>query len=402
MATLQNLRRADHDAVIADLEQAEGYIASICFKTGPPAAVGVELEFTVHHRDDPAAVLDRDRLCQALGDHAPPALRADSPALPLRHGSAVTLEPGGQVELSSRPHPSLTALHEAVSAELQQLTALLARTGLVLGDTGADPHRAPRRLLHTPRYDAMEAAFSRRGDAGTIMMCSTAGLQVCLDPGPAGELPARWAAVHALGPPLMALFANSGRFAGAGTGWASARQRAWHGIDPSRTRAAPTGTDPATDWTAYALDAEVLCVRRDDGAWATPAGVTFADWVGGALGRRPTYADLDYHLSTLFPPVRPRGYLEIRYLDTQPGRHWFAPAALLTVLLDDAATVARVLELCAPAAGRWVEAARDGLADPVLAGAARAVRALAFDRLARLDLPPHLLADVVEGSTRND
>ncbi|GAA3303248.1 ergothioneine biosynthesis glutamate--cysteine ligase EgtA [Dactylosporangium vinaceum] len=399
MATLQGIRRADHDAVIADLEQAEGYIASICFKTGPPAAVGVELEFTVHHRDDPAAPLDHQRLCQALGDHAPPTLRADSPALPLRHGSGVTLEPGGQVEISSRPHPSLTALHGAVGAEIEQLTALLARTGLVLGDFGADAHRAPRRLLRTPRYDAMEAAFSRRGDAGTVMMCSTAGLQVCLDPGPADELAARWAAVHELGPPLMALFANAGRLAGAESGWASARQRAWHGIDPSRTRAAGPGPDPAADWTAYALDAEVLCVRRDDGAWGTPAGVTFADWVRGALGPRPTFADLDYHLSTLFPPVRPRGYLEIRYLDTQPGRHWFAPAALLTALLADPATVARARELCAPAAGRWVEAARDGMADPVLAGVARAVRELALDRL---DLPPHLLADVVEGSTRND
>ncbi|HTJ34077.1 MAG TPA: ergothioneine biosynthesis glutamate--cysteine ligase EgtA [Dactylosporangium sp.] len=400
MATLQGVRTAaDHDEVITEIEQAEGYIASICFKTGPPAAVGVELEFTVHQRDDPSAFLDRDRLCQALGDHAPVTLRADSPALPLRHGGSVTLEPGGQVEISSRPHASLAELHTAVSDEIEQLTALLAGAGLELGETGVDPHRSPRRLLSTPRYDAMEAAFDRRGASGKIMMCSTAGLQVCLDPGPAPELAERWAAVHALGPPLLALFANSGRFAGRDTGWASARQQAWRGIDPSRTRQVGTGSDPAAAWAAYALDAALLCVRRPDGAWHVPAGVTFADWIRGALGPRPTYADLDYHLSTLFPPVRPRGYLEIRYLDTQPGRGWFAPAALLTVLLADQRTVSMVLELCAPAAGRWVEAARDGMSDPVLAGAARAVRELA---LQRLDLPPLLLDDVIEGSTRND
>ncbi|WP_433077445.1 ergothioneine biosynthesis glutamate--cysteine ligase EgtA [Dactylosporangium sp. CA-052675] len=399
MATLQGTRTAaDHDAVIAEIEQAEGYIASICFKTGPPAAVGVELEFTVHQRDDPAAALDPARLCQALGDHAPPTLRADSPALPLRSGGSVTLEPGGQVEISSRPHGSLIELHSAVSADIEQLTALLDRVGLVLGDTGADPHRPPRRMLSTPRYDAMEAAFDRRGMSGKIMMCSTAGLQVCLDPGPAPELPDRWAAVHALGPPLLALFANSARFAGAETGWASARQRAWRGIDPSRTRAVATDGAPPAGWARYALAATLLCVRRPDGAWDTPSGVTFADWIRGALDTRPTYADLDYHLSTLFPPVRPRGYLEIRYLDTQPGRAWFAPAALLHALLADPATVSRVLELCAPAAGRWVEAARDGMADPVLARAARAVRELA---LARLDLPPHLTEAVLEGSTRN-
>ncbi|WP_432991407.1 ergothioneine biosynthesis glutamate--cysteine ligase EgtA [Dactylosporangium sp. CA-233914] len=400
MATLQGIRTAaDHNAVIAEIEQAEGYIASICFKTGPPAAVGVELEFTVHQHHDPAAPLDRPRLCQALGDHAPVTLRADSPARPLRHGGGVTLEPGGQVEISSRPHASLAELHAAVSGDIEQLSALLAQAGLVLGETGTDPHRPPQRLLSTPRYDAMEAAFDRRGASGKIMMCSTAGLQVCLDAGPADELPDRWAAVHALGPPLMALFANSGRFAGRETGWASARQQAWRGIDPSRTRPVRAGPDPAATWAAYALDAALLCVRRPDGHWDTPAGVTFADWIRGALPTRPTYADLDYHLSTLFPPVRPRGYLEIRYLDTQPGRAWFAPAALLSALLSDRATVARVLRMCAPAAGRWVEAARDGMADPVLAATARAVRELA---LARLDLPPRLLDDVVEGSTRND
>lgn len=399
MATLTGTRTAaDHDAVITEIEQAEGYIASICFKTGPPAAVGVELEFTVHHRDDPSAFLDRDRLCQALGDHAPVTLRAGSPALPLQHGGTVTLEPGGQVEISSRPHPTLAELHAAVSADVEQLGAMLEACGLVLGDTGVDPHRVPRRLLSTPRYDAMEAAFGRRGTSGKIMMCSTAGLQVCLDAGPADELAQRWAAVHAVGPPLLALFANSGRFAGRDTGWASARQQAWRGIDPSRTRQVGTGPDPAAAWARYALDAALLCVRRPDGAWDVPAGVTFADWIRGALGPRPTYADLDYHLSTLFPPVRPRGYLEIRYLDTQPGRAWFAPAALLHALLADPPTVARVLELCAPAAGRWTAAARDGMADPVLARAARAVRDLG---LARLDLPAHLLDDVIEGSTRN-
>ncbi|WP_432839381.1 ergothioneine biosynthesis glutamate--cysteine ligase EgtA [Dactylosporangium sp. CA-092794] len=399
MATLQGIRTAaDHDAVITEIEQAEGYIASICFKTGPPAAVGVELEFTVHLRDDPSLLLDRDRLCRALGDHAPVTLRADSPALPLRHGGRVTLEPGGQVEISSRPHASLAELHAAVGAEIEQLSALLAEAGLVLGETGVDPHRTPRRLLSTPRYDAMEAAFDRRGVSGKIMMCSTAGLQVCLDPGPAAELTQRWAAVHALGPPLLALFANSGRFAGRDTGWASARQQAWRGIDPSRTRQVSTGADPAAAWASYVLDAQLLCIRRPDGAWDAPAGVTFADWIRGALDSKPTYADLDYHISTLFPPVRPRGYLEIRYLDTQPGRAWFAPAAILSALLEDPRTVSRVLELCAPAAGRWVAAAREGMTDPVLARSARAVRELALERL---DLPPRLLDDVVEGSTRN-
>jgi glutamate--cysteine ligase len=229
-------------------------------------------------------------------------------------------------------------------------------------------------------------------------MCSTAAVQVCVDAGERSAVAARWAAVHALGPPLMALFANSGRFAGDETGWASARQRAWRGIDPSRTREVPVEPDPAQAWARYAVDASLLCVRRPNGSWEAPAGVTFAGWIRGALPEKPTYADLDYHLSTLFPPVRPRGYLEVRYLDTQPGRSWFAPAALLSALLADDETVSTARDLCAPAARLWVEAAREGLADPVLSRAAKAVRELA---LGRLDLPQHLLDEVIEGSSRN-
>lgn len=397
MATLRIDRTAaDPDAAICAIEQAEGYIASICFKTGPPDTVGVELEYTVHASANPTTYVDSDRMCRALGDHAPPTLRAGSAALPLRRGSAVTLEPGGQVELSTVPQRSLTDLHEAVGADLAELTELLGRAGLELGGTGIDPHRPPRRMLSTARYDAMASAFARRNDAGRTMMCSTAGLQVCLDAGP----PSRWAAVHDLGPPLIALFANSRDHAGHDTGWASARMRTWLAIDPSRTGPVPvTDDDPAGAWARYALDAQLLCVRRDEGPWTAPAGVTFAGWVAGALPDPPTYADLDYHLSTLFPPVRPRGYLEVRYLDTLRGKDWFAPAAILTALLADEPTIDRVRELCAPVAGQWALAARLGMADPALARAATAVRDLALERL---DLPAALLQDVIEGSTRNE
>lgn len=396
MATLRIDRTAvDPDSVICAIEQAEGYIASICFKTGPPETVGVELEYTVHVSADPTIYVDPVRLCQALGEHAPPTLRDGTANTPLRRGSAVTLEPGGQVELSTVPQKSLTDLHEAVTEDLAELTELLGRAGLELGGTGIDPHRPPRRMLSTPRYDAMATAFARRNGAGGTMMCSTAGLQVCLDAGP----PSRWAAVHELGPPLIALFANSRQHAGHDTGWASARMRTWLAMDPSRTRQVPVGADPALDWARYALDAQLLCVRRDDGPWTAPAGVTFADWIGGTLGYPPTYADLDYHVSTLFPPVRPRGYLEVRYLDTLRGPDWFAAAAVLTALLADEPTIDRVRELCAPVAGQWALAARLGMADPALARVATAVRDLALDRL---DLPAALLRDVIEGSTRNE
>jgi glutamate--cysteine ligase len=237
----------------------------------------------------------------------------------------------------------------------------------------------------------MARAYDRRGPHGQIMMRCTAGLQVCLDAGEADQLSARWAALHALGPPMIAAFANARRLAGRDTGRASMRMATWLRIDPSRTRPVWTadadGEDPALAWARYALRAEILCLPRQQGSWEVPAGVTFADWVGGALPRPPTIADLDYHLSTLFPPVRPRGYLEVRYLDTQPPGQWFVPVALLAAVLADPDTVAEARARCAPAVDRWAQAARHGLADPPVAAAARAVLELACRNLHQTDLP---------------
>jgi glutamate--cysteine ligase len=377
--------------ILHEVAHAEGYVASVCFKTGPPQRTGVELEWTVHHADDPVRPVAPAALTAALGPHAPPALHPPSPHLPLPAGGVVTIEPGGQLEISTPPARSLAALHRGTDADIAQLTGLLAGAGLVLGRSGIDQHRPPRPFLDTPRYAAMARAYDRRGPHGQIMMRSTAGLQVCLDAGEPAEVNARWAGLHALGPPLLAVFANARRLAGRDTGSASARMANWFRIDPSRTRPAwtPTGgdPDPARAWARYAVHAELLCVPRRRGRWDAPPGVTFADWIDGALPRPPTVADLDYHLGTLFPPVRPRGYLEVRYLDAQPPGEWLAPVAVFGALTSDAATLAEATELCAPAADRWVQAAHRGLADRTVAAAGRAVLDLACRRLDRTDLP---------------
>jgi glutamate--cysteine ligase len=391
-------RRSDSHlgAPLRRLDQAEEYIAGICFKTGPPGLVGIELEWTVHYLDDPARPLDPDLLARALHPHTPSTLDPETDHLPLPSGNTITVEPGGQVEISTQPYPSLALLHAAVSADVRHLTGLLARAGLGLGERATDAHRPPRRLLRTPRYDAMAAAFAARGPHGHTMMCSTAALQVCLDAGTPERVPARWAALHALGPVLLALFANSDRYAGARTGWASTRMRSWLGMDPAWTGPVSSGGDPVRDWTRYALHAPVLCVRRDGRSWRCPPGTSFADWIGGALGDPPTRADLDYHLSTLFPPVRPRGYVEVRYLDQQPPDEWLAPVAVLTALFADESTVDTARDLCAPVDGRWLDAARYGLADRQLAATAAAVAELAGRRLPGTGLPQGICVEVNE------
>ncbi|GIJ65542.1 ergothioneine biosynthesis glutamate--cysteine ligase EgtA [Virgisporangium ochraceum] len=371
----------DGTAVVNSVADAEGYIARVCFKTGPPESTGVELEWTVHHRDDPARPLDISALRAALGPHAPLSIDRDSPAAPLPGGSPVTVEPGGQVEISTPPAASPATLYQRVEADIAALQGLLARHGLVLGRNGIDPHRPPAIVVQTPRYAAMTHAFQPYRPYGDAMMRSTAGLQVCVD---AGVDPTeRWRALHTLGPALLAAFATSRRHAGHDTGWASARMRAWLRLDPRRTAPvyAQGGSVTADAWVRYAMSAPLLCVRRDGDRWKAPPDSTFADWIGGALDTPPTHDDLSYHLTTLFPPVRPRGYLEVRYLDTQPPGEWIAPVAVVMSLLSSSDTIAEAERRAAPAIDRWEAAARHGTADPAIADAARGLLALALENL---------------------
>jgi glutamate--cysteine ligase len=377
-------------SVLRDCADAHAYVASICFKHGPPLRTGVELEWLLHPAPGPAA------LVRALGPHAPVSLDPASPALPLPAGSLVTVEPGGQVELASPPLRSLDGLLAAVRADAAALHERLRAAGLAPRPAATEPERPPVRILELPRYRAMERAFDRYGPDGRAAMCSTAAVQVSVDAGAGAEVGHRWAAVHAFGPPLLAAFANSPRLRGRDTGWKSTRWALWSAADPARTaappRAAVEGPDPAGAWADRVLAGPLLCVR---GAreWAVPDGLTFADWLRGALPAPPTTADLDYHLSTLFPPVRPRGHLEVRYVDAQPGRRWALPVAVLTALLDPAVRD-RAREAAEPAQERWTAAARDGLGDPVLGRAAAALFDLARERLPALGAPDWVLADL--------
>ncbi|MGK5740847.1 ergothioneine biosynthesis glutamate--cysteine ligase EgtA [Micromonospora sp. URMC 103] len=394
----------ERGTILRESAAAARHLARICFKTGPPTRTGVELEWTVHDAADPARPVDGARLRAALGPHSPTTLDDASPAEPLRHGGVVSLEPGGQIEISTPPRSSVAALVRATEADIAQVADLLRPAGLALGGSGIDPHRGPHAVLHTPRYRAMRHAFDERGPAGRTMMYCTAGLQICLDAGDPHDVPLRWAVAHSVGPPLLAAFATAARHAGRPTGWASARMAAWLAIDPARTGPVwppvRPGDDPVTAWTRYVLAAPLLCLRTAGSDWTPPPGVTFADWLAGALPRPPTTDDLDYHVSTLFPPVRPRGYLELRYLDAQPGREWRIPLAVLAALFADSDTLRAAYEVSAPVTHRWHVAARRGLADRALATAAARLFDLAVAALPRLDLPPDLHDEIHRGVRR--
>ncbi|MFF2520898.1 ergothioneine biosynthesis glutamate--cysteine ligase EgtA [Streptomyces liangshanensis] len=385
--------------------EAEDLLRGICFKTGPPRKVGVELEWLVHDLYDPERPVPTDRLEAAFR-----SLRK----LPLE--SALTFEPGGQLELSSQPASSLMECVASASADLDAVRPVLAKSGLALAGYGQDPWRTPDRLLREPRYDAMETYLDRIGPAGRAMMRTTASVQVCLDagteePGPLGY-GRRWQLAHLLGAVLVAAFAHSPMREGRETGWRSTRQAMWTQLDPARTAAPVTGREPRAAWAAHALDAPVMCVRADDGPWHVPEGLTFREWIRSGLPRPPVRADLDYHLSTLFPPARPRGHLELRMIDAQPGEDgWIVPLAVTTVLFDDpeaAETVYRTVKSLAETAGAlpapgnllWVNAARYGLADPELHTAALSCFATALEALPRVGATPAVQAAVAAFNDR--
>lgn len=372
------------------LDGVAEHVAAHCFREGPTGLVGAELEFLVL---DPL----RPRRLVPLG------LLRDliEPLGPLPGGSRITFEPGGQVELSSPPLPGPLACTDALRADVGLVGEVLAEAGLALAGLGADPLRPPRRQLSSPRYTAMEAFFE--ADTGTdarwgrTMMCSTAALQVCLDAGEdADDVARRWSLVHDLAPVLVAAFANSPLLGGRPTGWRSSRQAAWRGIDASRTRAPGPG-GPLSSYTRYALDARVMLLRDAAGAAHQPRpGLRFREWVADGTGcrpgpRHPGEDDLAYHLTTLFPPVRAQGWLELRMIDAQSPSTWPVVVAVVAALVEDTRAADAARAACEPVAARHEEAARDALHDLPLRRAATQCFAAALDALPRLGVGGDLL-----------
>jgi glutamate--cysteine ligase len=366
-------------AEMADSSAAAKYIAEGCLIDGPLRCVGLELEGHCHDPADPYRRPSWDEISDVL-EHLP--------ALPGR--SVVTVEPGGAVELSGPPVGVVAAI-EAMNRDQAVLRSGFADAGLGLVFLGADPLRPPKRINPGARYRAMEQFFgaSRSGDTGAAMMTSTASIQVNVDAGPQDGWAARVRLAHALGPTMIAIAANSPMIGGEFTGWASTRQRVWGDMDSARCGPilGASGDDPGTDWARYALKAPVMLVHNPD-AVAVTQWVPFADWVDGRVllgDRRPTIADLEYHLTTLFPPVRPRQWLEIRYLDSVPDAFWPAVVFTLVALLDDPVAADIAADAVEPVATAWDTAARVGLRDRRLFEAANKCVAVAAEKA-----PPEL------------
>jgi glutamate--cysteine ligase len=359
----------DHvEGAFMDVADVEDF-ARECFRPAPGDRVGVELEFLVFDRAEPGRAVPIARTAGAM------------PALP--GGSTVSFEPGGQVELAGPPG-SLTDAIGRLAADVATARAALREEGLTLAGVGLDPVRPPGRQVRESRYEAMAEYLGT--PYGPLMMCSTAAVQVNLDLGEEPE--SRWERAHLLGPVLAAAFANSPLSEGRPNGWMSGRHAVWEHLDHTRTAPVPLTGDPAGAWAEYLLDARLMLLRDAEGRCRPVRdGSTFRDRLAAGLTRR----DLTYHATTVFPPVRARGWLEIRYLDAQHPSAWPVCVAVTHALITDDKAADAALSAAEPCRDLWSRAARHGLADPVLRRAAEECFHAAIDALPRLGAPPALI-----------
>lgn len=292
-------------------------------------------------------------------DHGVPKFRT-------RDGGWISFEPGGQIEFSAPPFLSASALLASLGAVVFPLQIAAREEGIVLWSVGADPHNPLERVpmqLSGERYTRMADYLATRGSAGARMMRQTAALQVNLDFGTDGLL--RWRALNAAAPYLVAIFANSPVYAGVPSGHKSFRARNWRELDRTRTGLLPCAGDAAGEYLEFALRAPLMLKRVPRSAEYAP----FGEWLAhGAVTQQEWWE----HLSTLFPEVRPKGYLEVRSPDALPPEWYAAPFALLGGMLYEPKSLrAAVDRLGSPDPALLHPAAQAGLSDPRIAAAAR-------------------------------
>lgn len=295
-----------------------------------------------------------------------------APCFLLPAGGAITYEPGGQIEYSSPPCRTASALLADLRGTVLPLRAAAAGEGIDLLAVGIDPfnpvERAPL-LLHLKRYARMAEYLEERGPCGAMMMRQTAAFQLALDLDDEPLL--RWRVLNAMAPYVTAIFANSPVHAGAPAGCRSARARVWRGLDPARTGLPWAEDRPVEAYLEFALAAPAMLLPRVGGRH-----LPFAEWLARA---RPTLEEWHEHLSTLFPEVRPRGHLELRSADAVAPQWYAAPVALAVGITYDPGALRAAAELIGrPELGLLERAGRLGLQDPAIAAAAGDLAELAL------------------------
>jgi len=286
------------------------------------------------------------------------------------HGAgAISLEPGGQFELSGAPLETVHETSGEIQAHLRSVHAVADALGIGFLSLGASPKWSLAQIPVMPksRYRIMARYMPEVGTRGLDMMFRTATVQTNLDFSSESDMVAKLRVGLALQPVITALFANSPFLEGKPNGFLSLRSEIWRGTDAARTGMMPFAFEPGMGferYVDYALDVPLYFVKRGS-VYHDVAGASFRDLLVGELaalpGERATISDWANHLSTIFPEVRLKRYLEMRGADVGPPDRMCALAAFSVGLFYDPVALAAASDLIK----NWSAAERQALRDEV-------------------------------------
>jgi glutamate--cysteine ligase len=269
-------------------------------------------------------------------------------------GNVISLEPGGQFELSGAPLETVHDICEETGNHLQEVKVVADELGLAFLGLGYTPLWTREQVPVMPkgRYKIMREYMPKVGSMGLDMMFRTCTVQANLDFGSEADMVDKFRTSLALQPIATALFANSPFKEGKPAGFVSARANVWTDTDADRTGMLDfvfrDGFGFET-YANYALDVPMYFVKRD-GKYIDVAGRSFRDFMDGKLpelpGEKPSIKDWADHTTTIFPEVRLKQYLEMRGADSGPWSRLCALPALWMGVLYDSASLAAAWDLC--------------------------------------------------------
>jgi glutamate--cysteine ligase len=336
--------------VVENTAQLVEHLESGC-KAPDAFKLGTEQEMFVYRSDDysPAAYDGPDPGIRALLESMSRFgwKPIDEDGLPIalsRGGRTITLEPGGQLELAGAPLPDVHQILKETQTDHDELNTVAGALGLSYLALGHQPKYPREELPWMPkaRYRIMRAQMPKCGSLGLNMMQSTCANQVTADFADESDMVKKFRVALALQPVVTALFANSPFLEGRFSGYLSYRREVWRHTDPERCGSLPFVFEEGMSferYTDYALDVPMYFVCRH-GEYIDASGLSFRDFLAGRLtvlpGERPCLNDWSNHLTTVFPQVRLKGYLEMRGADAGDSVSRVAAlSALWTGLLYD-------------------------------------------------------------------
>ena len=271
-----------------------------------------------------------------------------------KDGANVSLEPGGQLELSGAPLETIHQTCDEVNTHLAQVKEIADEIGVRFIGLGAAPEWTHEQMPLMPkgRYKLMNAYMEKVGTHGTQMMRRTCTVQVNLDFGSEADMVQKLRVSLALQPVATALFANSPFFEGQPNGHKSWRSRIWRDLDDARTGMLPWVFDDGMGferWVDWVLDVPMYFVYRD-GKYIDALGMSFRDFLKGELpalpGEKPLLSDWADHLTTVFPEARIKQFIEMRGADGGPWRRLCALPAFWVGLMYDQSALDAAWDLC--------------------------------------------------------